>query len=114
MNIEKVFEFKSGKNDWNTVEIGVKDDKIIVRDEVGMLELEDGDVDELVEGIDQARRRLRENERRPTRQREDSEQDTADESEQDAEEAEETDEEGAEDEPQSTGLGPQMGGPRFE
>lgn len=66
MNIEKVYEFSSGKNEWNTIEIGVKDGNIVVRDDVGMIEFDEDAVDRLVQGIDQARRRLRENERRPT------------------------------------------------
>lgn len=64
--MDKVYEFEAGKHGWNTFEIGVADDKIVIRDESGRIELDDGDVDQLVEGIDQARRRLREDRRRPT------------------------------------------------
>lgn len=65
--METIYEFSAGKNNWNTFEIGVQDGKIVVRDRAGRLEFEDEDVDQLVEGIDQARRRLREKARNPTK-----------------------------------------------
>ncbi|MFB6147918.1 MAG: hypothetical protein ABEJ66_03465 [Candidatus Nanohaloarchaea archaeon] len=64
--MEQVYDFSAGKNDWNTFRIGVDEGRIVVKDETGHLELEEGDVDELVQGIDQARRRLREKQREPT------------------------------------------------
>ena len=68
MEEEKVHEFKSGKDGWNTFEVLVKDGHIKVRDETGMIEFDDDDVDELIRGIDEARRELREQERMPTAQ----------------------------------------------
>ncbi len=67
--METVYEFTTGKNDWNTFEIGLEDEHIVVRDETGRVELDDADVDELVRGLDQARRRLREKQRDPTAKR---------------------------------------------
>lgn len=66
MSFEKVVEFSSGKNDWNNIEIGLHHEKIVVRDDHGRLELEEDALDQLINGLDQARRRLRENQRRPT------------------------------------------------
>lgn len=113
MDLETVFEFSSGKNDWNTIEIGLHDDRIVVRDEIGMLELDDDDIDQLMDGIDQARRRLRENQRRPTKptksEEEESRQEAEEPSETTADEPDDTDEE-EEEEIQSTGIGPQFPG----
>lgn len=108
MDIEKVYEFSAGKNDWNTFEIGVKDDTIVVRDDVGMVQFVEEDIDQLVEGIDQARRHLREKQRRPTA----SSKSTEDTSEPDEPEddTEDEDEDGEDDGIQSTGLGPQFPG----
>lgn len=64
--MEKVAEFSTGKHNWNTFEIGVEDGRIVVKDESGHIEFGDEAVDELVNGIDQARRRLREKAREPT------------------------------------------------
>lgn len=66
--MEVVKEFDAGKNDWNTYEIGVKDGQIVIRDDSGYVDLTDHEVDALIEGIDQARRRLREIKRSPTKQ----------------------------------------------
>ncbi|MFB6167042.1 MAG: hypothetical protein ABEJ62_02150 [Candidatus Nanohaloarchaea archaeon] len=64
--MEEVESFSTGKNDWNTFRVGVDDGRIVVKDEKGMLEFEEDAVDQLVDAIDQARRRLREKERDPT------------------------------------------------
>lgn len=66
--MDTVYEFGTGKDGWNRVEIGVEDGEIHIRDEVGHLAFEDQDIDELIRGLDQARRRLREDERRPTQE----------------------------------------------
>ncbi len=68
--MEDVYEFSAGKNDWNTFRIGVNEGRIVVRDETGHIEFEDGAVDELIRGIDEARRRLREKAREPTAEEE--------------------------------------------
>ncbi|MDY6769688.1 MAG: hypothetical protein SVU88_01815 [Candidatus Nanohaloarchaea archaeon] len=64
--MEEVYEFSAGKNDWNRFRVGVDDGRIVVKDQTGHLEFEEDAVDELVQGIDQARRRLREKQREPT------------------------------------------------
>lgn len=64
--MEDVHEFSAGKNDWNTFQVSIDEGRIIVKDETGHIEFEEGDVDQLIQGIDQARRRLREKEREPT------------------------------------------------
>lgn len=113
MDIDKVYEFSAGKNDWNTIEVGLHDGRIVVRDEIGMLEFDDDDVDQLVNGIDQARRRLREEQRIPTKANAEDRDDEPDEVEDtmaEEPEDEEADADEAEDEPQSTGLGPQFPG----
>lgn len=108
MDIEKVEEFNTGKNDWNTMEIGLKDGNIVVRDEVGMIEFEEDAIDQLVNGIDQARRRLREKQRRPTQSAD--EQDTTDTATADDEADTDTDESDEQDDTgmPGTGLGPTM------
>lgn len=68
--MDTVYEFGTGKDGWNRVKIGVEDGEIHVRDEVGHLSFQDQDIDELIRGLDEARRRLREDERRPTQARE--------------------------------------------
>lgn len=67
--METVYEFTTGKNDWNTFEIGLEDEHIVVRDETGRVELEESDIDELIRGLDETRRRLREKQREPTAKR---------------------------------------------
>lgn len=106
MNIEKVYEFSTGKNDWNTIEIGLHEGNIVVRDEVGMIEFDENAIDQLMNGIDQARRRLRENQRMPTRQAsdEDASEESADEEEDNTEDSDD------EDTVEGTGLGPQFPG----
>ncbi|MDY6766444.1 MAG: hypothetical protein SVW77_03675 [Candidatus Nanohaloarchaea archaeon] len=64
--MDEVYKFSAGKNGWNTFRVGVDEGRIVVKDETGHLEFEEDAVDELVNGIDQARRRLREMEREPT------------------------------------------------
>lgn len=116
MDIDKVYEFSAGKNDWNTIEVGVHDGRIIIRDDIGMLEFDDGDVDQLVRGIDQARRRLREDARVPTKTNADDDEPT--EEPQDVEEPaadepaveDEDNEDSSTDEEEGTGLGPQFPG----
>jgi hypothetical protein len=110
MDIDTVYEFSAGKNDWNTIEVGLHDGRIVVRDEIGMLEFDDEDVDQLHNAIDQARRRLREQERRPTQTGESAADETTD-GQPDAEAAD-TDHDASDDtdEPESTGLGPQFPG----
>lgn len=68
--MEQVYEFSAGKNDWNSFRIGVDDGRIVVADETGHLEFEEDAVDDLVRGIDEARRRLREKQREPTAEEE--------------------------------------------
>jgi hypothetical protein len=115
MDIDKVYEFSAGKNDWNTIEVGLHDGRIVVRDQIGMLEFDEDDVDQLHEGVDQARRQLRENQRRPTA----SNTDNNTEADETVEAAPASDDEhsedpeddtDADDEIQSTGLGPQFPG----
>lgn len=64
--MEEVHRFEAGKNSWNTFVIGIEDGRIVIKDDTGHLEIQDGDVDDLYQGIDEARRRLREMEREPT------------------------------------------------
>lgn len=64
--MDTVYEFGTGKDGWNTVRVGVEDGEIHVKDEAGHLSFRDEDIDELIRGLDEARRRLREDKRRPT------------------------------------------------
>ncbi|MCJ7450722.1 MAG: hypothetical protein MUP58_03200 [Candidatus Nanohaloarchaeota archaeon QJJ-9] len=59
-------EVDSGKNKWNSFEVGLKDGNIVIRDEAGYVDFPEEAVDKLVDSIDQARRKLREKERSPT------------------------------------------------
>lgn len=68
--MEEVYKFSAGKNDWDTFRIGVDEGRIVIKDETGHLEFEEDAVDKLIQGIDQARRRLREKQRQPTTEEE--------------------------------------------
>jgi len=63
-----VKRIKAGKNDWNEFEVGVRDGRIVIRDDAGFIDLSEDEIDALVDGLDKARRRIRELERRPTQQ----------------------------------------------
>ncbi len=63
---EVIKEIKAGKNDWNTFKIGLKDGNIVIKDETGYVDFPEEIIDNLITGIDDTRRRLRELERSPT------------------------------------------------
>lgn len=63
---EVIKEIESGKHDWNVLKIGLKDKNIVVKDETGYVDFPEEVIDELIDGIDQTRRRLREIKRIPT------------------------------------------------
>lgn len=65
---EVVAEIAAGKNNWNTFEVGLNNGAIFVRDDSGYVDFSEDEIDGLVDAMDQARRRLREKQRRPTQQ----------------------------------------------
>ncbi|MDY6778089.1 MAG: hypothetical protein SVU32_05445 [Candidatus Nanohaloarchaea archaeon] len=65
---EVVDEIEAGKNNWNTFEVGLNDDAIFIRDDSGYIDFSEDEIDDLVNAMDQARRRLRELKRRPTQE----------------------------------------------
>lgn len=65
--MEVIKKIGSGKHNWNTFEVGVKQGKIFIRDDAGYVDFSDKEVDKLIDGIDQARRRIREIKRMPTK-----------------------------------------------
>jgi hypothetical protein len=64
--MEVVEEVKAGKNRWNNYEVGLKEGHIFIRDDSGYIDFTEDEIDELVQAVDQARRRLREIKRQPT------------------------------------------------
>ncbi len=63
---EVIKEIEAGKNDWNTFKVGLKDGNIMIKDETGYIDFPEEIIDQLIRGIDESRRRLRELARSPT------------------------------------------------
>ena len=77
---EVLKEIKLGKKGWNVLKIGLKDQNIVLKDETGYIDFPEEAIDDLIDGIDESRRRLREIQRIPTSRGKDEDEDEEDES----------------------------------
>lgn len=52
---KKVYEFKSGKENWLETEVGIEGDQIVIRNELGWVSVDPESVSDLIKGLEQAK-----------------------------------------------------------
>lgn len=53
-----VYEFKSGRNGWLETQVGVESGEIVIKNELGRIEIEPDSVSDLVTGLEDAKREI--------------------------------------------------------